>query len=63
HGMLFAAGLITGEALIGILMAIPIVLANDPDVIALGFTLPAFAGIVVIGLIAAALYRVAARAR
>ena len=63
HGMLFAAGLITGEALIGILMAIPIVLANDPDVIALGFTLPAFAGIVVIGLIAAALYRVASHAR
>ncbi len=34
-GLLFAAGLITGEALIGILMAIPIVVASDPDVFAL----------------------------
>src|SRR5690606_39556066 len=40
HGMLFAAGLITGEAMIGILLAVPIVLADDPDVIALGFTMP-----------------------
>ena len=63
HGMLFAAGLITGEALIGIFMAIPIVLANDPDVIALGVSWPAAVGIVVVGLIAAGLYRVAARAR
>ena len=63
HGMLFAAGLITGEALIGILMAVPIVLANDPDVIALGFTMPTIVGIVVIGLIGAALYRVASSAR
>jgi len=62
HGMLFAAGLITGEALIGIFMAIPIVLASDPDVIALGVSWPAAVGIAVIALIAAALYRVAARA-
>src|SRR5690606_24967919 len=63
HGMLFAAGLITGEALIGIFMAIPIVLANDPDVIALGWSWPTAVGIIVIGVIAAALYRVAAQAR
>ena len=62
HGMLFAAGLITGEALIGIFMAVPIVLASDPDVIALGVSWPAAVGIVVVALIAAALYRVAARA-
>ena len=34
HGLLFAAGLITGEALIGILLAIPIVLAGRADVLA-----------------------------
>jgi putative OPT family oligopeptide transporter len=34
-GMLFAAGLITGEALMGILMAIPIVAAGKGDVLAL----------------------------
>ena len=34
-GMLFAAGLITGEALMGILMAIPIVAAERGDVLAL----------------------------
>ena len=61
HGLLFAAGLITGEALIGILMAIPIVLANDPDVIALGVTFPAAIGVLAIAAIAASLYRVASR--
>ena len=34
-GMLFAAGLITGEALMGILMAVPIVAAGRGDVLAL----------------------------
>jgi putative OPT family oligopeptide transporter len=34
HGTLSAAGLITGEAMIGIGMAIPIVMANNPDVLA-----------------------------
>ena len=34
-GMLFAAGLITGEALMGIFMAIPIVVAERDDVLAL----------------------------
>jgi len=33
-GILFAAGLITGEALLGILMAIPIVISGDPSVLA-----------------------------
>jgi hypothetical protein len=31
-GLLFASGLITGEALVGILLAIPIVLSGNPDV-------------------------------
>jgi putative OPT family oligopeptide transporter len=34
-GMLFAAGLITGEALVGIFMAVPIVLTSNPDVVAI----------------------------
>jgi len=33
-GLLFAAGLITGEALIGIFLALPIVLTGNPDVLA-----------------------------
>lgn len=34
RGLLFASGLITGEALVGILMAIPIVVAGNRDVLA-----------------------------
>ncbi len=58
-GMLFAAGLITGEALIGIFMAVPIVVTGDPNVIALDIGLPSFTGLVVIAVIATVLYRVA----
>jgi putative OPT family oligopeptide transporter len=35
RGLLFASGLITGEALIGILMAIPIVISGKADVLAI----------------------------
>ncbi|MCF7804910.1 MAG: oligopeptide transporter, OPT family [Candidatus Marinimicrobia bacterium] len=35
RGLLFASGLITGEALIGILMAIPIVISSKADVLAI----------------------------
>lgn len=60
-GMLFAAGLITGEALVGIVMAIPIVVAENPDVLALPFSLGSVGGIVVFVALAVALYRVARR--
>jgi putative OPT family oligopeptide transporter len=60
-GILFAAGLITGEALLGIGLAVPIVVSGDPDVLAIGAEWPASVGIVVVAAIAAALYRVAAR--
>jgi putative OPT family oligopeptide transporter len=60
-GVLFAAGLITGEALLGIGLAIPIVIAEDPDVLALGTEWPVWIGIAVIIAIAAWLYRVAVR--
>ena len=61
NGLLFAAGLITGEALIGILMAIPIVVSGNPDVIALPVSLPAVTGLVVVAAVALALYRTATR--
>jgi putative OPT family oligopeptide transporter len=61
-GVLFAAGLITGEALIGIFMAVPIVISGNPDVLALAVSIPASVGLVVIAAIAYALYRVATRA-
>ncbi|HEG42433.1 MAG TPA: oligopeptide transporter, OPT family [Phycisphaerales bacterium] len=35
HGLLFASGLITGEALIGIALAVPIVISGKPDVLAI----------------------------
>ncbi len=61
RGLLFAAGLITGEALVGIFMAVPIVVAHDPNVLALGVTLPALVGAAVVAAIGWALYHVAAR--
>ena len=60
NGLLFAAGLITGEALIGIFMAVPIVVASDPNVIALPFDVPQIVGLLVVAAVAAALYRTAA---
>ena len=59
NGMLFASGLITGEALIGIGMAIPIVLTGNADVIALGIELPSVLGLLMIAALGGALYRVA----
>ncbi len=41
NGMLFAAGLITGEALVGIFIAICIWIWKNPDVLALGISIPA----------------------
>ena len=61
NGILFASGLITGEALIGILIAIPIVVSGDPDVVALAAELPAIVGFLVIAGLVAYLYRVATR--
>ena len=61
NGLLFASGLITGEALIGIFMAIPIVISGDADVIALDVHIPTAVGLVVIAAICVLLYRAASR--
>ncbi|MGA7615905.1 MAG: oligopeptide transporter, OPT family [Thermoanaerobaculia bacterium] len=60
HGLLFAAGLITGEALIGIGMAIPIVLAGRSDVLAFWGTHHFnFIGLVLLAAVMWGLFRVA----
>ncbi len=60
HGLLFASGLITGEALIGILMAIPIVLSGKQDVLALmDKPLGAWPGVILLFGVAYWLYRTA----
>jgi putative OPT family oligopeptide transporter len=62
NGILFAAGLITGEALMGILIAIPIVTSGRADVLALGesMQLGEAAGLAVVAALAFWLYRVGA---
>jgi putative OPT family oligopeptide transporter len=63
NGMLFAAGLITGEALMGIFIAIPIVTSGRADVIALPEALQfgGWLGLVVVGWLALLLYRTGTR--
>ncbi|MFL2546542.1 MAG: OPT family oligopeptide transporter [Candidatus Rariloculaceae bacterium] len=61
NGMLFASGLITGEALIGIGMAVPIVLSGNPDIITMGLELPTVVGLLVIAALSTMLYRVATK--
>jgi putative OPT family oligopeptide transporter len=60
-GLLFASGLITGEALMGILIAIPVVLLKQRDINLPLWDLPygAILGIVLLGLITLRLYKLA----
>jgi putative OPT family oligopeptide transporter len=62
-GTLFSAGLITGEAITGILIAIPIVLSGRADVMALPDKLQfgGLVGLVLLGAVAWLLYRTAVR--
>jgi putative OPT family oligopeptide transporter len=62
-GTLFAAGLITGEALMGILIAIPIVATGKPDAIAMPASLNVgeIGGLVVLAIVGGWLYRVSTR--
>ncbi len=60
HGLLFAAGLITGEALLGILLAIPIVMAGRADPLAFwGVHHAVWPGVVLLLLVLYFLYRIA----
>jgi putative OPT family oligopeptide transporter len=63
NGMLFAAGLITGEALMGIFIAIPIVTTGRADVLALpaGLHFGGWLGLAVVGALALMLYRTGTR--
>ena len=59
HGLLFASGLITGEALVGILMAIPIVISGKPDVLALlNNPLGPWPGMILLAVVGVWLYQV-----
>lgn len=67
-GTLFSAGLITGEALMGIAIAIPIVVSSRADVLALpalqmGHTGQMWLGSLLLGLIGWLLYRTAVKAK
>jgi putative OPT family oligopeptide transporter len=62
NGLLFASGLVTGEALMGILIAIPVVLLKQRDIDLPLWKLPygAIFGVVLLGLLTLRLYRLAA---
>ena len=60
-GSLLAAGLITGEALVGIAIAVPIVLAGDRDVLKLPFSAGTWLGLLAVAVVAVLLYRAGAR--
>jgi len=60
NGVLLAAGLITGEALLGIFIAVPIVLSGDPNVMNFGNEgFGQLGGLAAIALVATILYRFA----
>ncbi len=61
NGTLVASGLITGEALVGIFMAVPIVATGNPDFARLSVELPSGTGLLVIAALVAYLYKVATR--
>ena len=62
-GTLFSAGLITGEALMGIIIAIPIVVAGSSEVLALPESLHfgGWLGLLMLAVVAVQLYRTAIR--
>jgi putative OPT family oligopeptide transporter len=64
-GVLFSAGLITGEALMGIAIAVPIVISTRADVLALPPALHfgQMTGLLVLGLVGYYLYHTAIRAK
>ena len=62
QGLLFASGLITGEALTGIALAVPIVVWGRGDILAIfGSHSMAWPGLILLGIVVVALYRSATR--
>ena len=62
-GLLFASGLITGEALIGIILAIPVAITGSTSVFALvDEPIGSLPGLVVVGVVCYMLYRFAKNA-
>ncbi|MFZ2508728.1 MAG: oligopeptide transporter, OPT family [Steroidobacteraceae bacterium] len=63
NGLLFSAGLIAGEAIVGVLIAIPIVVSGDADVLAVEATLRPgqYAGLAALAAFGWWLHRVATR--
>jgi putative OPT family oligopeptide transporter len=64
NGLLFASGLIAGEALVGVLIAVPIVASGDVDVLALpaALRLSQWFGLLGVALVGGWLYRTTTRA-
>jgi putative OPT family oligopeptide transporter len=62
-GLLFSAGLIAGEAILGVLIAIPIVASGDAEVLAVPANLrfSEWAGLAALGVVTWWLYRIATR--
>ena len=64
HGLLFASGLITGEALVGIFMAIPIVITGNANILAvISEPLGGWPGLILLGVVIMWLYRVVTNTR
>ena len=63
NGLLFSAGLIAGEAIVGVLIAIPIVLTEDADALAVASSMRPgqWAGIIALAAVGWWLHRVATR--
>ena len=61
-GLLFASGLITGEALIGIILAIPVAVSGRTDVLALMDDAGSLPGLIVVALVCVWMYRIARKA-
>jgi putative OPT family oligopeptide transporter len=63
RGMLFAAGMIAGESLTGVILAIPIVASGRADVLALpaGLQFGGWLGLILMAALAVLLYRTASR--
>ena len=62
NGLLFAAGLITGEALVGVGVALPVAISKNTDILApWGSVHTGIPGVILLAAVSAQLYRIAVR--